>query len=905
MPPPPDITPAELQTEIDRLGFGTSQILMIVLCGGIMFAEGSEMLVMGSITTLLHGHWDLTPILRGTMVSIVFVGFCVGNLLSGTIGDRYGRRRSILLSYLMIGIFGLATAYAVNATSMIFLRFLVGVGCGIGFPSVYTMIPEVCPMKIRSGANTLMIGVMPLGELFASIGVWLIDPNLNQSQKYCDIFGKNDTPEDIAKLLVRRDKIKTTSQDNDASIQATVVDESAHPAGEQPWSRSRRTSSPHVGRFDSPPSFEKHHLPSSTSGGGGGTPPARNLPSDKYSRPTMPANNKRIEILPARSSSKSSPATSSSSSSKISSDATSFLQVDGEEQDGGTQLHAEVHAKSTTQRIVHELQQAKKEPPALPHFPQNPLSAEDITTAASLYGGGASRRTSSSSSTLDHSSSSPSIFTSPLAKAVSFLADLVPPLGGSRVAGIAAIGTTTTSTAAAAANQNLLPMLSSTSSSSRLNAGMFDEDPNHISFLMDGIANPSVQLRHPTASGTSGDDKNLVSAVARHSSNTYANAFTTATSLQEQEEKIYNLVVAKEDCSWRMLCEYSAIPAFCFFVLALLYLEESPHYLLSKRKHRVLQRTLDRIAWRNGIENVSDQMRMKLKALIDDDELGSPADDLGEHESPAPKYASWANTFRILGQPAFFGTTLFLFVCHFTKDFSVFGLSYVFPQFFASVSSFMSTAAELFFMSILGLPGILAAFYLTRHPTIGHRASLQIFAITSAASSILMLDGTGAPQGVHILCAYLLKCSALGFFLLTVVLTAESFPVAIRNSAVGLCTAVGRAGSISAPVVFEVLHEESANGKGGKSNGKGGKSFDGFIGIVCGLMIFIATTVFMLLPRETKGALISEDGEITITAENGRGQHVENHGVLGGGPPGNAAGNYTDMAAATTKEQMH
>ena len=61
----------------------------LFLTGGIFLAEGAEMLIMGwhprflfaesmgelwsqgSITSLLHRHWDLDPVIRGGMVSIV------------------------------------------------------------------------------------------------------------------------------------------------------------------------------------------------------------------------------------------------------------------------------------------------------------------------------------------------------------------------------------------------------------------------------------------------------------------------------------------------------------------------------------------------------------------------------------------------------------------------------------------------------------------------------------------------------------------------------------------------------------------------------------------------------------------------------------------------------------------
>ena len=58
------LDPALMQNFLNDAGFGRFQIMMLVMCGGVMFSEGSEMLVMGSITTLLHDHWQLTAFVR-------------------------------------------------------------------------------------------------------------------------------------------------------------------------------------------------------------------------------------------------------------------------------------------------------------------------------------------------------------------------------------------------------------------------------------------------------------------------------------------------------------------------------------------------------------------------------------------------------------------------------------------------------------------------------------------------------------------------------------------------------------------------------------------------------------------------------------------------------------------------
>eukprot|EP00933_Yihiella_yeosuensis_P050519 TRINITY_DN48320_c0_g1_i1.p1 TRINITY_DN48320_c0_g1~~TRINITY_DN48320_c0_g1_i1.p1 ORF type:complete len:656 (+),score=123.50 TRINITY_DN48320_c0_g1_i1:145-2112(+) len=175
-----------VQNAIEDAGFGPYQTLTLLLTGGIFLAEGSEVLVMGSITSLLKEHWDLTPEVRGAMVSIVFIGFAIGNLLSGNIGDRFGRRLTILTSYAGIAVFGFSTACAMTPDAMLALRFCLGVFCGIGFPAVYSMMPEVCPVKWRGAICTLMVAFMPIGEFISAFGISRVDPGLNDSQRMCD-----------------------------------------------------------------------------------------------------------------------------------------------------------------------------------------------------------------------------------------------------------------------------------------------------------------------------------------------------------------------------------------------------------------------------------------------------------------------------------------------------------------------------------------------------------------------------------------------------------------------------------------------------------------------------------------------------------------------------------------------
>jgi len=451
-----------------------------LMTGGVMFAECSEVLVMGTITTLLRGHWELSAFLRGAMVAIVFVGFAAGNLISGWVGDRFGRRRAILVGYAFIGVFGFLTGVAWHPTVMVSLRFGVGLGCGIGFPSIYSLIPEVCPTNFRGGLSTLMIGFMPLGELYAAILVLLVDPTLSHSKGHCEAYG------------------------------------------------------------------------------------------------------------------------------------------------------------------------------------------------------------------------------------------------------------------------------------------------------------------------------------------------------------FYPNMLYPRECTWRSMCELSAIPAFVFLVLSYFFLYESPHYLCGKGRAEDVNAVLRAMARMNGQPVEVNFVEVSASSS---DVVATPS-----FVSPKVNY-SFAQSICKLLRPPYAATTLFMFFAHFTKDFSVFGLNYVLPQFFHHLEG-VSVGVHLTIMACLAIPGVLLAFGLTKTMFLGHIQSIQVTAVFCAFFTTGMLEEhkelAGAP------CAFIAKSAAMSYFICTVVYTAEVFPTAMRNTAVGLCTCFGRAGSISAPLIFELSYEYADS------------SFDAFMFLLIALMLCVAALAPFVLTHETK-----------------------------------------------------
>mmetsp|Transcript_35789 Transcript_35789/g.78176 ORF Transcript_35789/g.78176 Transcript_35789/m.78176 type:complete len:484 (-) Transcript_35789:108-1559(-) len=167
-----------VQDVVDDVGFGWFQVKSVVIGGGTYFADGAELLIIGAVTAMVAKEWNMEPWQKGAIVSIVFIGVMVGNFLSGGLGDYFGRRFPILLSYAGVFVFSVMSAYANSFLTLAFIRFFVGVSFGIGIPAWNTLCCEHCPTRLRTAMVGVGMMVFALGELYSACLLYADDPEL-------------------------------------------------------------------------------------------------------------------------------------------------------------------------------------------------------------------------------------------------------------------------------------------------------------------------------------------------------------------------------------------------------------------------------------------------------------------------------------------------------------------------------------------------------------------------------------------------------------------------------------------------------------------------------------------------------------------------------------------------------
>jgi len=177
MEEPPPVAPL-VGSVIDAIGMGPYQVKEALLSSGVWLADGAELLLIGSVTRAVAKEWDLTPTNKGAVVSIVFVGVFVGNLISGPCSDRFGRRWPMLISFAAVGIFSVLSAFTLGYWTLCITRFFVGVAFGFGQPASSSYCLEISPNAWRTFVYCFGGYLFIAGEAYSAFLIWLDDPTM-------------------------------------------------------------------------------------------------------------------------------------------------------------------------------------------------------------------------------------------------------------------------------------------------------------------------------------------------------------------------------------------------------------------------------------------------------------------------------------------------------------------------------------------------------------------------------------------------------------------------------------------------------------------------------------------------------------------------------------------------------
>jgi SP family arabinose:H+ symporter-like MFS transporter len=146
-------------------------VTVVAAIGGLLF--GFDTAIVAGATRYLKDQFALTSLQEGWAVSVVLIGCMFGAGFAGTVSDRIGRRRFMLVSAVLFFASAIGSALAQNIFQFVIFRFVGGLGIGSASILAPLYIAEISPARIRGALVSVNQMAIVTGILLAYFVNWI------------------------------------------------------------------------------------------------------------------------------------------------------------------------------------------------------------------------------------------------------------------------------------------------------------------------------------------------------------------------------------------------------------------------------------------------------------------------------------------------------------------------------------------------------------------------------------------------------------------------------------------------------------------------------------------------------------------------------------------------------------
>ncbi|WP_180162657.1 MFS transporter [Acinetobacter sp. YH12069] len=164
-----------INTLVDEAKFTPFHWGVLIWCLLIIIFDGYDLVIYGVALPLLMQEWSLSAVQAGLLASTALFGMMFGAMCFGTLSDKIGRKKTIMICVGIFSGFTFCGAFASTPVEFGVLRFLAGLGIGGVMPNVVALMTEYAPKRIRSTLVALMFSGYAIGGMASALlGAWLV-----------------------------------------------------------------------------------------------------------------------------------------------------------------------------------------------------------------------------------------------------------------------------------------------------------------------------------------------------------------------------------------------------------------------------------------------------------------------------------------------------------------------------------------------------------------------------------------------------------------------------------------------------------------------------------------------------------------------------------------------------------
>ena len=164
----------DVSSIIEQQKLNSFLVALVVGSWVITFFDGFDMNVISFAAPYIASEFHLDKVMMGKVFSIGLAGTMVGGFLFGYLGDRIGRRPSIIAATAAFSVLTMAIAFSGSYQQLLTLRFLDGIAIGGMLPLSWALNIEYAPKRFRATiVTTVMVGYSLGTALGGPVTVWL------------------------------------------------------------------------------------------------------------------------------------------------------------------------------------------------------------------------------------------------------------------------------------------------------------------------------------------------------------------------------------------------------------------------------------------------------------------------------------------------------------------------------------------------------------------------------------------------------------------------------------------------------------------------------------------------------------------------------------------------------------
>ena len=153
-------------------------ISVVAALGGLLF--GFDTAVISGTINFIQPYFGLDEVRLGWAVSSLLFGCMAGVFVAGKAGDRYGRKKVLMLAAVLFFISAIGTASAHTLLQFVVARILGGLAVGVASILSPMYIAEIAPAKYRGTLVSFNQLAIVFGILIAFFSNWLlVDTGVN------------------------------------------------------------------------------------------------------------------------------------------------------------------------------------------------------------------------------------------------------------------------------------------------------------------------------------------------------------------------------------------------------------------------------------------------------------------------------------------------------------------------------------------------------------------------------------------------------------------------------------------------------------------------------------------------------------------------------------------------------